>query len=101
MPAARPSSESLSRNLVLVIGKPFPNSSPFPSPCEGRPCCRGLPLPGPAEPRSAGPGRCSIIVGALAMLAEVEAFALDVGADPKAGEQFGDSDRDRGADRRP
>src|SRR3546814_3130856 len=43
----------------------------------------------------------SIIIGALAMLAEVEAFALDLCRDAPAGDRLGDREGDGRADRRP
>src|SRR6478609_11390062 len=89
IPAARPRSESETSNLVLVIGKPSLKNELFPSPVKAAPFVGRAQMAGGAPPRRPP---SSVIVGALAMLAEVEAFALDVRADPEAGEQFGDGD---------
>src|SRR3546814_19895854 len=54
-----------------------------------------------APAQSFAGGTPSVVVGALAVLAEVEPFALGFLGHPEAGKRLGDEDRDRGADSRP
>src|SRR3546814_15755313 len=54
-----------------------------------------------APAQSFAGGTPSVVVGALAVFAEVEPFALGFLGHPKAGKRLGDEDRDRGADSRP
>src|SRR3546814_14647912 len=54
-----------------------------------------------APAQSFAGGTPSVVVGALAVFAEVEPFALGFLGHPKAGKRLGDEDRDRGADNRP
>src|SRR3546814_5691743 len=54
-----------------------------------------------APAQSFAGGTPSVVVGALAVFAEVEPVALGFLGHPEAGKRRGDEDRDRGADSRP